>query len=276
MKDRRKAHELLFEPPFVSLNQYPGKVMWPERKSSWQGISDKCDYALFSIQTHSQNIFSFTIFNQSADSVASLHPPQLSSNFQLHALTILNHWECSPTVFFCREYLRNSCDKPTAQCWPRNMLSRKKKCIFSYSYCYQCQCCFFLQTPKFMLFTLTQKRKSGPLVLFFDVWLSIYQPAMKKRTSSCRGADDRNAAWEWLFLAHSTYRFKKNCHVIKAEKTLPNVVKKKKKSVFMINSFVNGHYAILLDLYQCRDCVNTEGNIIHLNQIKQAAVKLNQ
>lgn len=47
-------------------------------------------------------------------------------------------------------------------------------------------------------------------------------------------------------------------------------------SVFMINSLVMGHYAILLDLYQCRDCVNTEGNIIHPNQIKQAAVKLNQ
>lgn len=46
--------------------------------------------------------------------------------------------------------------------------------------------------------------------------------------------------------------------------------------VFMINSLFKGHYAILLDLYQCRDCVNTEGNIIHPNQIKQAAVKLNQ
>lgn len=47
-------------------------------------------------------------------------------------------------------------------------------------------------------------------------------------------------------------------------------------SVFMINSIVKGHYAILLNLYQCGDCVNTEGNIIHPNQIKQAAVKLNQ
>lgn len=47
-------------------------------------------------------------------------------------------------------------------------------------------------------------------------------------------------------------------------------------SVFMINSFVKGHYAILLNLYQCGDCVNTEGNIIPPNQIKQAAVKLNQ
>lgn len=47
-------------------------------------------------------------------------------------------------------------------------------------------------------------------------------------------------------------------------------------SVFMTNSFVKGHYAILLDLYQCRDGVNPEDNIIHPNQIKQAAVKLNQ
>lgn len=85
-----------------------------------------------------------SLFNQSADSAAPLHPPQLCCNFQLHALTILIHWECSPTVFFCREYRfqRSICDKPTAQCLPRtteHAVDEKKMSIFSYSYCSQCQ-----------------------------------------------------------------------------------------------------------------------------------------
>lgn len=72
------------------------------------------------------------------------------------------------------------------------------------------------------------------------------------------------------FWAHSTCRFKGSCLAGNSAKCC------NKMSVFMINSIVKGHNAILLNLYQCGDCVNTEGNIIHPNQIKQAAVKLNQ
>lgn len=124
--------------------------------------------------------------------------------------------------------------------------------------------------PKFMPFTQTQ---TLDLSFYFSKHDSQCITLQRSKGPLPADTGERNDAQEWLFLAHSTCRFRGNCQAIKREETAKCC---NKMSVFMINSIVKGHYAILLNLYQCGDCVNTEGNIIHPNQIKQAAVKLNQ